>query len=114
MEIEVSKDYNLRRLQQWLDYELSTIMLMLLSWFWNLALLLMIIAAFLFTPFMLKILFQERRFGWIIFFFLMVILPATGTLFLNIDPSYKFAFELIPLALFYFYCFVLRLAIKDW
>jgi hypothetical protein len=44
----------------------------------------------------------------------MVILPASGTLFLNIDPSYKFAIELIPLALFYFYCFVLRIAIKDW
>jgi hypothetical protein len=114
MEIEISKNYSVRRLQQWLDYELSTIMLLLLTWFWNLALFLMIIAAILFTPFMLKILFQERRFGWIVFFFLMVILPAAAALFVNIDSTYKFAIELIPLALFYFYCFILRLAIKDW
>ncbi len=114
MQIEISKNYNVRRLQQWLDYELSTIMLMLLSWFWNIALLLAIIAAVIFTPFMLKVMFEERRFGWIVFFFLMVILPAIGILFFNIDSSYKPVIELIPLALFYFYCFILRLAIKDW
>lgn len=114
MEIEVTRNYNIRRLQQWLDYELSTIMLMLLSWFWKFTLILSIIVAFLFTPFMLKVLFEERRFGWIIFFFLLVILPATGAFFLNIDSTYKFAIELIPLGLFYFYCFILRLAIKDW
>ena len=114
MEIEISKNYSVRRLQQGLDYELSTIMLMLLSWFWNIAIILMIIAAILFTPYMLKVLFEEKRYGWIIFFFLMVLLPASGAFFLNIDSSYKFVIELIPLALFYFYCFVLRIAIKDW
>lgn len=114
MQIEISKNYSVRRLQQWLDYELSTIMLMLLSWFWNIALILTIIAAVIFTPFMLKVMFEERRFGWIVFFFLIVILPFVGILFFNIDSSYKFAIELIPLALFYFYCFILRLAIKDW
>lgn len=114
MEIEISRNYSVRRLQQWLDYELSTLLLMLLSWFWNLALILMIIAAFLFTPFMLKVLFDERRFGWIVFFFFLVILPASGVLFINIDSTYKFVIELIPLALFYFYCFVLRIAIRDW
>ncbi len=114
MQIEVSKNYSVRRLQQWLDYELSTIILMLLSWFVHFAILLMILAAVIFTPFMLKVMFEERRFGWIIFFFIMVILPAVGTLFLSSDFSYKPVIELIPLALFYFYCFILRLAIKDW
>jgi len=114
MEIEIPKKYNVRRLQQWLDYELSTLLLMLLSWFWNIALILMIIAAILFTPFMVKVLFEERRFGWIIFFFLLVLLPASCSLLFDIGSSYKFIIELIPLALFYFYCFVLRIAIKDW
>lgn len=114
MQIEISKNYNVRRLQQWLDYELSTFILMLLSWFVHIALLLAIIAAVIFTPFMLKVMFEERRFGWILFFFIMVILPAVVVLFFNIDLSYKYAIELILLALFYFYCFILRLAIKDW
>lgn len=114
MDIEISKNYNVRRLQQWLDYELSTFILMLLSWFVHFALLLAIIAAVIFTPFMLKVMFEERRFGWIVFFFLMVIFPAAGVLFLNIDSAYKAVAELISLALFYFYCFILRLAIKDW
>ena len=114
MDIEITKNYNVRRLQQWLDYELSTFILMLLSWFVHFALLLAIIAAVIFTPFMLKVMFEERRFGWIVFFFLMVIFPVAGVLFLNIDSAYKSVIELIPLALFYFYCFVLRIAIKDW
>ncbi|MCX6167980.1 MAG: hypothetical protein NTX65_01470 [Ignavibacteriales bacterium] len=114
MEIEISKNYNARRLQQWLDYELSSLALMLLSWFWNFAIFLMIIAAFLFTPFMIKILFEERRFGWIIFFLLIVVIPVCGVFLLGSDSTYASIIRLIPLALFYFYCFVLRLAVKDW
>jgi len=114
MEIEISKNYSVRRLQQWLDYELSTFILILFSWFVHIALLLMIIAAVIFTPFMLKVMFEERRFGWILFFFLMVILPAASIFIFNIGSTFKSVIELIPLALFYFYCFVLRLVIKDW
>jgi hypothetical protein len=110
----MKNDYNVTRLQRWLDYELSTAMLLLLSWFWNLALLLMIIAAILFTPFMLKVLLDEKRFGWITFFIILVIMPIISFFIWDINSSYKFILELIPLALFYFYCFILRLAIKSW
>jgi hypothetical protein len=114
MEIEITKNYNARRLQQWLDYELSSLLLMLLSWFWSFSIILLTLAAILFTPFMLKILFDEKRYGWIIFFTLIVIIPAVTFFFILDDVSYKSIFELIPLALFYLYCFVLRLAVKDW
>jgi len=114
MEIEINKNYDVNRLRRWLDYELSTSVLLLLSWFWGISIWLMTIAAILFTPFMLKILFQERRYGWIIFFLISVIIPTIGILFLEIDSTYKIVFKLIPLAFFYFYCFLLRLVIRDW
>jgi hypothetical protein len=74
----------------------------------------MILAAILFTPFMLKVLFEERRFGWIIYFIIIVLIPVIAIYFFNFGLSYKPAFQLIPLGTFYFYCFTLRLAIKDW
>ncbi|MEW6196744.1 MAG: hypothetical protein AB1521_16480 [Bacteroidota bacterium] len=114
MEIDVSKDYNIVRLQQFLDYELSTILLFILSWFWQFTLILIVIAAVIFTPFMLKVLFQERKFGWIIFFVLMVGVPLATFQLMDLEPAYRFATNLIPLLLFYFYCFLLRLAVRDW
>lgn len=114
MEIEISKDYNIRRLQQWLDIELSTSMLLLLSWFWNFTIFISAIAAIIFTPFMLKILFEERKFGWIFLFIIFVTLPILWLLFGSYNSDYKFIFGLIVLGLFYFYCFVLRIVIKDW
>lgn len=114
IKIELQKNYNVLRLQQWLDYELSTAALLFLSYFWRFTLLIIIIVAVLFTPFMLKILFEEKRFGWIFFSIILVILPAVIFLFLRIDSSYKIILELIPLALFYFYCFLLRLSVKSW
>jgi len=114
MEIEVNKNYNLSRLKQWLDYELSTSTLILLSWFWNITIIVAAITAIIFTPFMLKILFEERRFGWIITFIILVILPTGGILFIDNTLGYQYIFGGVILVLFYFYCFVLRFVIKDW
>jgi len=63
---------------------------------------------------MLKALLGEKRFGWVAFFIIMVVVPIIGFFILDINTSYKYALELIPLALFYFYYFILRLAIKSW
>lgn len=114
MEIDISRKYNIRRLQHWLDYELSTSLLFFLNWFWNIAIVLMTIAAVLFTPFMLKVLIEERRIGWIIFFVIIVVIPVFILFILNMELTNKLFFGLIPLALFYFYCFLLRIVIRDW
>ncbi len=111
MEINISKSYNVDKLRTWLGYELSTMLLFLLSSFWALALILTAIAAVLFTPFMLKILIEERRFGWIIFFLIIV---GTPLLLLMFVDSYAFVLQYAALGMFYFYCFILRFAIRDW
>lgn len=102
------------RLQQWLDYELSTGVLIFLTWVWGSILLLLIVAAILFTPFMLKILWEEKRYGWITYFLIIVVIPLIISFLFETDSTYKFVFQFVPLGTFYFYCFTLRLAIKEW
>jgi hypothetical protein len=114
MEIEINKNYNVRRLQQFLDYELSTSMLYFLKWFWSIAILLMVIAAVLFTPYMLKVLFEEKKYGWIIFFIIIVVVPVICFLIIDIHSAFQSVLRLVTLALFYFYCFCLRMAIRGW
>lgn len=113
MGIEISQNYNLSRLKQWLDYELSASTLLLLSWLWDFTIILAAVAALLFTPFMLKILFEEKKFGWIIAFAVIVVVPLISVFFIDVF-YYKFVFAGVILILFYFYCGVLRFAVKDW
>ncbi len=109
-----SKDQNLKRLNYWLKYELSSSTLLLLSWFWGPAILLSTIAAVVFTPFMIYTLFKEKKFGWIIFFGILIILPLIIIIVFSLHSTYFMELILIPLALFYFYCFLLRFTVSDW
>lgn len=114
MEININKNYNIDRLQKWLDYELSTSVLYVISWFWGIAIFLMTIAAFIFTPLLIKVLLEEKKYGWMITFFVLIIIPTIGLFIININSEYKTIAGLVILALFYFYCFTLKMVIKDW
>jgi hypothetical protein len=109
-----SKNQNLKRLNYWLKYELSSSVLLLLSWLWGLAIFLATVAALIFTPFMIYILYKERKFGWLIFFFILVILPLIIITAFFLHSSYFMVMIYIPIVLFYFYCFLLRYTIEDW
>ena len=114
MEIEIDKNYNLRRLRYWLNYSLSSSALFFLWYFTSLAVFILTIAALIFAPFMLKVLFEEKKWGWIIFFIITIIFPIAAVYIFLFKTNYFQAIGLIPLALFYFYCFLLRLTITDW
>lgn len=100
-----------------LNYEISSgILLLLLNQVWIalIALSLIIIAAVLFTPYMLYIFIKERRFGWLLSFLILVIAPAIVLYFFS---RHSYAFEavmLIPFILFYFFCLLVRLAVNQW
>jgi hypothetical protein len=114
MEIRPSETYNLERLQRWLDYDLSLSALLFFSWFYGLLLVIMLVAAVIFIPFMLKILYEERKFGWIVYFIIFVVIPFAAIQFINTGLSYKFLLSILPLVFFYFYCFTLKLAVRNW
>lgn len=71
-----------RRLRAILFFELSTSAAFIIQSFWPINLYIIIGAATLFTPYLLYDLIKERKYGWIIMFFLLVLLPYP-TLFDN-------------------------------
>ncbi len=96
------------------NYQLSTSVLMFLQGNWWIALPLLIIAAILFTPYMMYVLIREKRFGWIIAFFIIAILPFVLAYFFSRGSV---AFEgtmIVPFAFFYFYCVIIRFSVNEW
>ena len=112
--ITASHYFTVGRLQRWLDVELSTSMLMLVIIFWKFALMLMAAGAIVFSAIMLRVLYQERKFGWMASFLAVVVLPTAGIYAGDIPNAIKTAIELVPLVLFYLYCFFLKLSIREW
>jgi hypothetical protein len=109
-----SQKYNLQRLQYWLEFELSASTLMLFSFFWGLLMGLAFIAAIIFIPFMIKVLYEERKWGWIISFIVIILLPGIIIYLINIPTGTKMLLSYIPLAFFFLYCFTLRMTVRDW
>ncbi|MCU0407250.1 MAG: hypothetical protein MUE91_07400 [Ignavibacteriaceae bacterium] len=73
-----------------------------------------IVAAISFTPYIFYILIKEKRFGWIVTFFAMIIFPL---IFGPIIFQDTLAFEaslLIPIGLFYFYCYLIKYSVSKW
>ncbi len=112
--LEIDKNYNVKKLKRWLNYSLSSSTLYLLSWLWHFTLILLFGAAIMFVPFMIKILFEEKRIGWILFFIIIVLIPSILIYLFYKSSIYFRILELIPLAMYYFYCFLLRITIIDW
>lgn len=85
----------------------SMFILKLLLWF-------IAAAAVLFTPYIFYVLIKERKFGWIIIFFLMIIIPLLAAHILFIDALFHDAIILIPLLSFYLYCYLIKYEVDRW
>ncbi len=102
---------NIRRLEKfykYLNYEISSSLLYLGSWFIPMFTSLLFFAAIVFTPFMLFVLYKEGKNGWIIFFSIIVILPVV------ILISFYSSLLMVVLVPFYLFCFILRMEAKGW
>lgn len=71
-------------------------------------------AAILFTPYIFYVLVKERKFGWIITFFVMIIIPLLFVHFKFLDALFHDEIILVPLAFFYFYCFLIKYDVDKW
>jgi hypothetical protein len=101
----------MRKLAYFLNYELSTTALFFLP---VLGPIFMMITSILFTPYMLHVLYNEKKYGWIIFFSIIVIFPTLLN-FSHIESSlFKSLINIIILGIVYTYYFILRLTINDW
>ncbi len=97
-----------------LNFELSTVVLFLLMYIWQVTIFLAAFAAMLFTPYLIFVLIKEKKTGWIIFFILLVIFPLVTIILFLSDDLFYLAYLLIPLPLFYFYCFIIRFDANGW
>jgi hypothetical protein len=104
---------NLERLSRILSYHISTASLYIASFFLP-VLPIAALAAVLFAPYMVYVLLQERKYGWITFFVLLILLPILPVVLFLRHSDYFLIFLSLPLAFFYFYCFLLKITIRDW
>jgi len=104
----------LRRFRAILYFELSTSAGFILSSFWPINLYIIIAAAILFTPYMLYVLIKERKYGWIVIFFLMVVLPYPVIYLIIGEYILLTAWLLLPVIPFYLYCFLIKFSVDDW
>lgn len=104
----------LKRMSRILNYQLSSNALLILSFFNGWLILLLVTAVIAFMPYILFVLWTEKRFGWITFFVILVIIPLLLE-FIFFYHTAGFAMLLIiPLAFLVFYCFLLKYTVKDW
>lgn len=105
----------LQGLRTVLNFQLSSIVLLLLVYIlFPLFVLLIVAAAILFIPYMLLALFNEKKYGWIIFFCVMVLIPLFSTLIFVNNQNIIYGLLAVSLGLFYLYCFILRFTVNDW
>jgi hypothetical protein len=97
-----------------LYYPITVLLTMLTIDPFKLLLWLIAAAAMLFTPYIFYVLIKERKFGWIITFFVMIIIPLLFVHYLFLDALFHDAIILIPLAFFYFYCFLIKYDVDRW
>ena len=109
-----SEGYYLQKLQYYLNYEIASSVLFFLSFEVGIFLYLAAAAAIVFTPFMLYFLYRGRKIGWMIAFSLIVFIPLIIGLFAGLPCEFGRMILIITIALFYFYCFILRYTVKDW
>jgi len=72
------------------------------------------IASILFTPYMLHVLYNEKKYGWIMFFSIIVIFPTLLSFCLLNSALFQSLINYSILGFVYFYYFLLRLTINEW
>jgi len=71
-------------------------------------------ASILFTPYMLYVLYKEKKYGWIMFFSIIVIFPTLLSFSLINSELIKSLINYSILGMVYIYYFLLRLTINEW
>lgn len=117
IEVQATENYNVERVRRCLNYELVGLGV----WGWGLILVpwsyvmfLAAVAAVAFTPLLITALVQEKRYGWLASFFILVIIPPLVVYLTIGDLTWTWVASLTAFAFFYSYCCLLRLAIAEW
>ncbi len=64
------------------------------------------------TPYIVYVLFIEKRFGWLVTYFVIVLIP--GIIAITVLGFEYGLIILILLAPFYFFCFIIKFSVEEW
>ncbi len=109
-----SNQSQLVRLKRYLNYHISSFLLFAFSFFSIILIFLLTAAALIFIPYIFFVLYRNQKYGWLIALILMVLLPVIILVLLVAQTYTLMVLLLIELAVFYFYCFTLRIAVNNW
>jgi hypothetical protein len=115
--VAVSNQMKLTRLHYWLTLEGSSgvgFLGLLAGVPFVPVLLILGLAALAFAPFLLKVLIQMRHWGWVTAFAIMVGVPCILWFFPVENPILSVIVNLLPLLMFYLFCWLLRTAVEEW
>ncbi len=107
----------LEKFYKYLNYEINTSWFLPIAWLMYLMFgnngvaiigLILSAVAIIFTPFLIYVLFKEGKFGWLITFVILVILPALVVI------TFLFKYLIIAMLPFYLFCFLIRMETKGW
>ncbi|MCX8107054.1 MAG: hypothetical protein N3D80_14395 [Ignavibacterium album] len=65
-------------------------------------------------PFIIYVLYKEKKYGWIVSLILLIILPSSIIYWLIRDSVFSRYFLIIPFLLFYFFCVLLKFTVREW
>jgi hypothetical protein len=113
LDIPSNERYYLEKLDKVLKYELSSSVLWFLSYAMAITLFLAVVAAALFTPYMIYVFIRQKKIAWLISFIIVVLGPLSVCILIGLKSDYMAVLLMVPLGFLYFYCFMLKMTVSD-
>ena len=66
------------------------------------------------TPFIFYVLYREKRYGWLVSYFFIVILPVVIFYLIFQDMIEYIIWLPVYMVPFYFYCFLIKFSVDEW
>ncbi len=104
----------LERLSTILKYELPIGAVIFLMYVGNFLIILITAAVILIIPFITKIFLDEKKYGWLISYYLFIVFPFLLRYIHIIDPKIMIYLNFLPLLTFIIYFFILKMVVSDW
>ena len=105
--------YYLKKLSKFLNYQFSTSLLFVASFFGGFIIDVAILASIILVPMMLYMFIKLKKKAWLLTFLIFVILPSIATIIVGYKLGLLMGFIFIPLAFYLLYCFMLKNVIND-
>lgn len=66
------------------------------------------------TPFIVYVLYREKRYGWLVSYLIIVILPVVVFYIIFQDMAEYIVWLPVYMVPFYFYCFLIKYSVDEW